>query len=656
VPIFSESFIERVRSASDIVDVIGSYLPLKRAGTNFVALCPFHKEKSPSFNVSPGRQIFHCFGCHAGGNVFKFVQQYENVSFPEAIERLAQRAQIPLEHDQNPGAARVRGLKDQLLRLHEAICVRWQQCLATEAGGQVARDYLEKRGVSAEAIREFRIGAAPESWDDTVNWAKAKGFESELCEQAGLIIRKEDTGRCYDRFRGRLMFPICDEQGRVIAFSGRVLSGDEKTAKYVNSPETPIFTKGKVLYAFDKAKRPILEAGHAIICEGQLDTIACHVAGVRNVVAPQGTALTADHARILKRYVGEVVLCFDGDKAGRAASVRSLDECLPVGLAVKVASIPPPDDPDSYLRQHGADAFRAILAKAQGFFDFYLSQLTMENDLTSDRGRLVVLRSMAEKVNRTGNAVLVDTYAQRTATRLGVTAEAVRAEFKKVKPPPVREYRMESRGPARPVASTTGTVTASPTESGPSNGGVIDSPEAALEAAADAEAEASAMVPPQVDPSLEQVEPPRPGRPEFWLLKFLLLADGEALAWASSHLDCNWISHGTVRRIAEARMAQAGSEQPNDLEPLLTELADDRFAVQWVTEAASESREVPDLPRQLQEATVRLRDLWIDRQIALLTGQLTEPGISVEQLSAVERQKQELRAWKKLPLTELGGF
>ena len=197
----------------------------------------------------------------------------------------------------------------------------------TKPRGQIARDYLAKRGVSEEAVKLFRLGCAPDLWDDTVNWAKSKGYELALVEKAGLILRKQDGSSYYDRFRGRLMFPICDEQGRVVGFSGRMLSGDEKTAKYVNSPETPIFTKSKVFFGLDKSKRAVLDAGYAIVCEGQLDLIACFMAGVQNVVAPQGTAFTADHARILRRYVEEVVLCFDSDEAGQNAAVRSLDTC-----------------------------------------------------------------------------------------------------------------------------------------------------------------------------------------------------------------------------------------------------------------------------------------------------------------------------------------
>lgn len=230
----SQATLERIRAASDIVDVIGAYLPLKKAGANFTALCPFHKEKSPSFNVNAHKQIFHCFGCHKGGDVFTFVKEYENIGFLDAVRRLADRAKIPLETDQNPVEQQSRHLKDELLQIHEQITQRWQNALANEASGQPARDYLAKRGVSAEAIKLFRLGAAPDAWDDTVNWAKSKNFELPLVEKAGLIIHKEDADRYYDRFRGRLMFPICDEQGRVVGFSGRILSGDEKTAKYVN--------------------------------------------------------------------------------------------------------------------------------------------------------------------------------------------------------------------------------------------------------------------------------------------------------------------------------------------------------------------------------------------------------------------------------------
>ncbi len=602
MPLVSPSTLEQIRAANDIVDVVGSYIPLKRNGANFVCLCPFHREKSPSFNVNPSRQIFRCFGCGKGGDVFSFVKEYESLDFMEAVRRLAERARIPLEFDDNPAAQAQRSIKDQLLKLHEAITVRWQNCLATEAAGEVARAYLARRGVSEDAVREFRIGAAPESWDDTVNWAKSKGFAPELCEQAGLILRR-DSGGWYDRFRGRLMFPICDEQGRVIAFSGRILQGDEKSAKYVNSPETPIFTKGRVLFALDKAKRAILDAGHAVVAEGQLDTIACHAAGIRNVVAPQGTALTGDHARILKRYVDEVVLCFDGDKAGRNAAVRALDDLLSSGLAIKVASIPPPDDPDSFIKSKGADAFRTVLGRAQGFFDFYLQHLCAENDTSSDRGRLVVLRSMAEATRKTGNAVLVDTYAQRTAQRLGVDVGSVRTEFK-------RHESAQRPRRAEPVQN--------PDE------------------------------PP--DDVLDAVHAPPPTRPstnELWLLKYILLTP-ELRDAATAYLDPDWVVNPAVQRILAVHFQTGG-----DIPGLLGRFEGDGFAQGLITEAATEQREIPEPERGLLDLVRRLRDGWADRQIALNNGRLADPALLDEERLAVLDELRRLRERKRTPLEPL---
>ena len=607
---------ERIRAASDIVDIIGSYLPLKKAGANFVALCPFHKEKTPSFNVNPHRQIFHCFGCHKGGDVFTFVKEYANIGFMDAVRRLAERAKIPLEFDQTPGEQQSRHIKDQLLQLHEQITQRWQNALLNEASGQIARDYLVKRGVSPEAVKLFRLGYAPDAWDDTVNWAKSKSHDLELVEKAGLIIRKSGdqraadvssaepseiissasgtlAARYYDRFRGRLMFPICDEQGRVIGFSGRVLSGDEKTAKYVNSPETPIFTKSRVFFGLDKSKRAILDAGFAIVCEGQLDLIACFMAGVQNVVAPQGTAFTADHARIIKRYVDEVVLCFDSDEAGQNAAVRSLDHLLASGLAVRVAVVPAPHDPDSFIKANGGEAFRKLVEGAEGFFDYYLNRLCKLNDANSDKGRNAILRGMAEAVHKTGNLVLIDTYAQKTALRLGVLPEAVRAEFKKI-----------------PAAKTV------PGES-------------------------------ETEPAAES-EMSRPSTQEFWLLKLLLLHD-DLVAWTALHLDVNWISHLLVRQIVVQRLAAQTNETWQSLAAFLDECESAEMRA-LVTEAVAEDRKLPNPDRQLADVVTFLRNQFLDRQIAVSIQRASLRETSEADRMELLRQQQELRQQKRAPL------
>ena len=364
---FSDNFREKVRSSNDIVDVIGAALPLKRNGSNFVCLCPFHKEKSPSFNVNPGKQIFHCFGCQVGGDVFKFIQMYENISFPEAIERLAERARIPLEFEGPSGNQESRGAKDALLKLHEAICLRWQNCLAQEPTGQNARDYLAKRGVGPDAVKEFRLGAAPEAWDDTVNWAKAKGFDLGLCELAGLVIRKAETGRQYDRFRGRLMIPIRDHQGRVVAFTARQLEltpADDpaREAKYVNSPETPIFTKSNLLFNLDRARSHVGEGHPFVLVEGQLDALRCWSIGLKTAIAPQGTSITEGQLALLRRYHPQVECFFDSDSAGQKAALRFLPMALKAGLEVRFLMLAGAEklDPDLLFLEKGLAAYAEL--------------------------------------------------------------------------------------------------------------------------------------------------------------------------------------------------------------------------------------------------------------------------------------------------------
>lgn len=592
--------LEQIRAASDIVDVIGAVLPLKRAGANFTALCPFHKEKSPSFNVNPHRQIFHCFGCHKGGDVFTFVREYENLSFIEAVKRLADRASIPLEFDNQPGQQQARHLKEALLQMHEGIAQRWQTALANDAAGQIARDYLAKRGVSEEAVKLFRLGYAPDAWDDTVNWAKSKGYELPVVEQGGLIIRKEETDRYYDRFRGRLMFPICDEQGRIIGFSGRVLSGDEKTAKYVNSPETPIFTKGKVFFGLDKSKRAILDAGFAIICEGQLDLIACYMAGVKNIVAPQGTAFTPDHARILKRYVDEVVLCFDSDSAGQNAAVRVLDSLLTSGLAIRVATVPRPHDPDSYIKEHGGEAFQQVINSAEGFFDFYLNRLCATNDVRTDKGRLAVVKDMAEAVNKAGSAVLLDTYAQKTAQKLQVSHDSLRDEFKRFS---------ISKGRSLPNEQS---------------------------------------VAPQ-----QGVEEPTPD--EMHLLALILATDHIA-GWVMTNLDLNWISYPLVRQILARVFELVAANAWRGVAPLLREFYDHADAHQLITLAIASTNEIGgayarSILREPEKRAVgvvmRIRDVWVDDQLRQVRTRFENPNISdAEKVEAVQRLS-ELREMKR---------
>jgi len=423
----SDQIIEQVRHANDVVDVIGTVFPLKRAGANFRALCPFHKEKTPSFNVNPTKQIWHCFGCGKGGDVFKFVMDYENLDFLGAVRRLAERAGIKVESEDATGHA-VRGEKELLFRLHDEAAAFFQENLHA---ADVAKRYLEKRQIPLEVARQWRIGYALDAWDGLLQWAERKKYDPTLLATAGLALPR-DNGGLYDRFRGRLMFSICDEQGRVVGFSGRILTDAKDQPKYVNSPETPIFQKGRILFALDKAKRTIIEDKFAVICEGQIDTIACHEAGITNVVAPQGTALTEQHARILKRYADEVVLMYDADEAGQNAIVRSAEPLWEAGMALRVAVIPAGHDPDSLIKAEGGAKLRELIDGGESFFAYLLQRLSHQHDPKTERGKLQIVRQMAEWLARIPSPVLLATYSQQTAQRLDVPENAIRQELQKL--------------------------------------------------------------------------------------------------------------------------------------------------------------------------------------------------------------------------------
>jgi DNA primase len=453
----SDQDLERIRSASDVVEVIGSYFPLKRAGANFRALCPFHKEKTPSFNVHPAKQIWHCFGCGAGGDVFTFVMKYENLDFTSAVMKLAERTGITIQTVGVPGGSGpTRSERERLFKLHEDAATHYHGLLLRSPSAQVARDYLKKRNISMETAVKWRIGYSLNSWDGLIQWAQQRGIDTMALEKAGLVLRSEraDTGTgFYDRFRGRLMFPICDEQSRVAGFSARILTNDKDQPKYVNSPETPIFQKSKILFGLHKAKQSILNEKFAIICEGQIDTISCHEAGVENVVAPQGTAFTDHHARMLKRYTDEIVLMFDSDSAGQNAATRSIEPLLDMsssgadwtnvntlnqpgnvfatGLAIRIAVLPSGHDPDSLIKSEGAGKLRQLVTNAPSFLVYLLDRLLSQHDASTDRGKLQIAKQMMEWVSRVPNTVLQATYVRQTAQTLDVPEGAVLQELKR---------------------------------------------------------------------------------------------------------------------------------------------------------------------------------------------------------------------------------
>jgi DNA primase len=425
--------IEQIAAANDIVEIIGSYFPLKRAGANFKALCPFHQEKTPSFVVSPSRQTFHCFGCGAGGSVFRFVMEYEHVDFPAAVRKLAARAGITIVEKR--GAAdedRQYETRRKLLKLHAEAAEWFHENLTRRELGEPARNYLKSRGITGEIAKRWQFGYAPDEWDALGSWARARGYEARELIASGLVKTKDDTDSAqnetsnlkprtsYDRFRGRVMFPICNDLGEVIAFSGRLLKDEEGAAKYLNSPETPLFRKGNVLFGLHKSKRALIEANGAIVCEGQLDLISLFEAGITNVVAPQGTAFTENQARILRRFVDEVVLCFDSDAAGAKAAERSLHALLQNDFIVRVVELPAGDDPDSLVRREGKQQFEKRVAQARDFFDYWIDREIARVDLASTSAKIQAARNLAGTVSRVHNAVLRGEVVNKASARLGV--------------------------------------------------------------------------------------------------------------------------------------------------------------------------------------------------------------------------------------------
>ena len=429
----SEESIQRVADANDIVDVVGSYFPLKRAGTSFRALCPFHREKSPSFHVNPARQSYHCFGCGAGGGVLRFVMDYEHLDFPTAVRRLAQRANIPIvEEASTPEDERKHGLRKRLLALHAEAAQWFHHNLLKSPDGAAARDYLKSRGLNSEIAKSWKLGYAPESWDALLNHLRERKFSREEIEQSGLASSKDDRpgAQLYSRFRNRVMFPIHNDYGEVVAFSGRTLEADPKAAKYVNSPETPLFTKGRVLYGLDKTKRDLIEKNAAIVCEGQIDLISAFEAGVRHVIAPQGTAFTTDQARLLKRYVETVLLCFDSDAAGKKAADRSVPALLSQGLTVKIIALPAGEDPDSLIRKQGPAAFLKLVESAKEYFDHNLAEAIASGELEDTAGKSRLVRRLAPPLALVQDAVLREALLGRISTRLGVSSASIRAVMK----------------------------------------------------------------------------------------------------------------------------------------------------------------------------------------------------------------------------------
>ncbi len=428
-----DQVLQEIAAANDIVETVGAYVTLKKGGKDYKGLCPFHNEKTASFTVSPGKQIFHCFGCGAGGDVFGFVMKMEKMEFPEAIEFLAQKKSIDLsayKSQDRQGSQSGLG-KTRLFEINQAAKAYFQANLKEHAEPQ---QYFKKRGVTGITARDFGLGWALPGWDGLLRWGLQKGFTQKELAAAGLIVPRENNpGQYYDRFRARVIFPLHDTQGRVLAFSGRVL--DDTLPKYINSPETAVFTKGATLFGLNMAKDSAMKQGWVAVCEGPLDMICVYQAGIRNIVASQGTAFTQRHAKLIKRFTNRVMLCFDGDQAGQLASLRSLDAFLAEEMDVRIAVLPPKEDPDSFVRAKGAAAMQELLLGAVDFLTFRLNLLKKSMNVSTEIGKAQAAKLVLADLAKLPSAVYQNTCIQRLAEWLGVREESLWLEFKKINAP-----------------------------------------------------------------------------------------------------------------------------------------------------------------------------------------------------------------------------
>jgi DNA primase len=424
--------IDQIRQSNNIVEVISEYLPLKKAGSNFRALCPFHQEKTPSFMVSPQKEIFHCFGCGEGGNVFNFLMKHEKISFIEAVERLAERAGISLPKDKasQQEASRISEEKKSLFEINHYAADFFHRCLKSASSAQKAREYLKKRGLGEETINNFGLGYAPGSGGGLLEPAVNRGYSKELLEKAGLITFSEKRNHYCDLFFDRIIFPISDVQSRIIGFGGRAL-GDQ-SPKYLNSPETAVFSKGKTLYALNRAKESIQKKNQVIILEGYTDVLTCHEFGIENSVATLGTALTSDHVSIISRYAEQVVIVYDADTAGIKAALRGLDMFIRSGLKVRVVALPQGSDPDDFLRSQGVEKFQREISQSLSLVDYRIKLVLQTTDLNSSEGKVVLVEEVLPTIARIKNLIEQKEEIKKLSRLISVDEETLLLELGRI--------------------------------------------------------------------------------------------------------------------------------------------------------------------------------------------------------------------------------
>ena len=597
-----EETIEQVLAATDIVDLVGSYLPLKRAGSNFKANCPFHNEKTPSFMVNPARQSYHCFGCGEGGNAISFVISYENLPFPDAIKKLANRAGVVVQEDAyDPEADKRRRRKSRLLELHNQAARFMHQVMMESPDAQHARDYLKSRGYGKGMAERWVVGWMPENPSTFLNWAREQGFTGrELCESGLAALKNENNARSgiYVRFRDRLMFPIHNDYGDISAFSGRQLREDPNSGKYINSPETQLFKKSKVFFALDKARRHMTKDKYALLCEGQIDVIACHESGIGSAIATLGTACTPDHARLLKRYTSDVVICFDADAAGFKAADKAFSILAPEGMHIRMVIMPQGDDPDSMIKREGEDAFKTLVNNSREYFIVKLEHEASTRDLSSVRERTALAKELSNLIAYVGDKLSKDGLINQVATRLGIGAEEMRGSVVEAEKLRARGKFFEQRQASKD--SNADTAMTPKAQATPMNGSIA-------------------------------------------YLCHLALTSQDAQGWLGEQLETiveplSSLSGGSILRDILAKLPDPNSAAA--IQTYLTSLKpDDQQALRNAM-----TRDTPESPvRAAEETTAMLVSTHFQNKEAAVRARLRQPDLGPEQMVALMNEAKELQ-------------
>lgn len=636
--------IEEIRARVDIVELIGSRMELKKGGSSFMGCCPFHHEKTPSFSVNPVRQNYHCFGCGVHGDVFKFLQEQDGLTFVDAVRVLADRVGVTIEekYDKNAGSRKM------LYALHAELAAFYQRCLRQSKGAVGAREYLEGRKLDEATIESFGIGFAPARPRNAIlKWAEKNNRPVEQLIAAGVVLPPREGERrdnYYDRFQNRLMFPICDTQGRVVAFSARVLEQGSKAAKYVNSPETDIFIKGRVLYGLDKAAAKIVKhpRREAIICEGQIDVIRCHSAGFETAVASQGTAFSKDHVKLLKRYADCVVIVFDGDSAGKKAAVRTGALLLEEGIPVRVASLPQGEDPDSIIRGRGYEGFKAILEAALSITAFQIGYLKEQEEAPDSIDAVSrVTHGVLETLAVCSSAVLRSSLLQESADLLHLPLSALTDDLAALKAHISKRKSYADKAPALAPAPML------------AQGGVADDDEPPIPDLPPGPYDDEGFEPIPEFAGLARAEPIKPPNEAEMLLCEMLIAHEQEVSVLNlviNHLPYDLIAHPFARELVRAvvegcrsgrdMLADLYRKTEAELIPIFDKLLNHKHKMLCATEATPEEA-VQDI----------IKRLWIihyrGEQGALPAESTSENDMQRLKLSCLIKEL-ETGAWSKI--------